>query len=72
MGRKSKILTIRAHMPKRVSYVQIIEFCVWVPLSDGSSFVIVADVEEGQIESNGYRVAFVGTGVGCPALDCEV
>lgn len=65
-------MAVCAHMSEGVSDVQIVEFGVWVPLSDSSGFIIVADVEKGEIEGYSCSIAFVGAGVGCPALDGEV
>jgi hypothetical protein len=65
-------LPVGAHVSESICNIQIVEFGIRVPLSDGSSFVIIADVEKRKIEGYGYGIAFVGAGVGCPALNGEV
>ncbi len=72
MGRKRKILSICADMPKSVGYIEIIELGVRVPLPDGRGLVIITNVEESKIERYCYSVALVGTSVRGPALDREV
>ena len=65
-------MSIRAHVSKGVGDVQVVELCIWVPLSDGGRLIIVADVEKSKVECNGGSIPLVGTRVGCPALDREV
>jgi hypothetical protein len=65
-------LSVGAHVSESICDVEIVEFGIWVPLSDSSSFVIVADVEECKIEGYGHGIAFVGAGIRCPALNGEV
>jgi hypothetical protein len=59
-------------VPEGISNIQVIEFGIWVPLPDGGGLIIVADVQESEVEGYSRSIAFIGTGVGCSALDCEV
>ena len=72
MGRKRKILSVRADMPKSVGYIEIIELGVRVPLPDGSGLVIVTNVEESKVEGYCCDISFVGSSVKGPTLDCEI
>ena len=59
MGRKSKILTVRAHVSKRVSDIQVVELGIWIPLSDGGRLIIVADVEKSEIECDRSSIPLI-------------
>ena len=52
-------MSVRAHVSEGVGDIQVVELCIWVPLSDGGRLIIVADVEKSEVECDGSSIPLI-------------